>query len=158
MRPTKPGTIQDAVAGSYRAVGGVETVGELLGLAISTVSYGTEIAEHRPGGLGVNYLDRLARINPIAARPVAEHFAGLALGHFQPMIRTAEASLYEHCSLVAKECGEAQAAAIKAAHSAEAQDIEEADREIGEAIAALARARAALKPKRGNFSALRGEA
>lgn len=85
MRHTRSGSVQDAVAKSYRAAGGVEAVADLLGLANSTVSYGTEVNEHRPGGLGVNYLSRLGRHNPDCAVPVAQFFAALAGGAFYPL-------------------------------------------------------------------------
>nr|WP_319250485.1 hypothetical protein [uncultured Celeribacter sp.] len=85
MRDHRPGSIQSAVHQAYRAVGGLEAASADLGIAISTLSYGTERNDHRPGGIGVNYLDTLARIERGAAVPLAEHFAHLAGGVFQPV-------------------------------------------------------------------------
>ncbi|GHF71020.1 hypothetical protein [Seohaeicola zhoushanensis] len=150
MRATKAGTIQDAVQRCYRAAGGVEAVAEQLGLANSTVSYGTERNEARPGGIGVNYLVRLAMIDARCALPLAEFFSDLAGGVYQPVLPAADViSLYARCGLVAKECGEAQAAAIQAADTRSPRDIEAAEREIDEAIASLVRQRAALRSERG---------
>ncbi|MFC4668164.1 hypothetical protein ACFO5X_06325 [Seohaeicola nanhaiensis] len=145
MRPTRAGTIQDAVARCYRAAGGVEAVAEQLGLANSTVSYGTEINEARPGGIGVNHLARLAMTDPDCALPLAEFFAALAGGVYQPVGGVAEViSLFSGCGLMAKECGEAQAATILAATTQRPKDIAEAEREIEEAIAALTKSRSVL--------------
>lgn len=84
-RTARPGSIQSAVRAAYVAVGGIENAAVDLGLAISTLSYGTELNDTRPGGLGVNYLDRLCRIEPAAGVPLAQHFAHLAGGVFQPL-------------------------------------------------------------------------
>lgn len=84
MRSTRPGSIQAAVQAAYTANGGVENVSEDLGLSLSTVSYGTASDEARPGGIGVNYLDRLGRMCPDAAAAIARHFARLAGGRFMP--------------------------------------------------------------------------
>ncbi|TMV11922.1 hypothetical protein [Arenibacterium halophilum] len=150
MRATKVGTIQDAVARCYRAVGGVEAVAEQLGLANSTVSYGTEVNEARPGGIGVNYLVRLALHDSRCAVPLAEFFADHAGGVFEPVLSQADViSLYARCGLVAKECGEAQAAIIRAAETLKAGHLDEAEREIDEAIAVLVKAKADVRQKRG---------
>jgi hypothetical protein len=85
MRYTEPGTIQETVSEAYQAAGGVTAVARFLGLSLSTASYGTENSEHRPGGIGVNYLERLGMWKPECAEPVAVHFADLAGGVFQPM-------------------------------------------------------------------------
>lgn len=85
MRLARPGSVQSAVRASYAAVGGLESASIDLGIGVSTLSYGTERSEHRPGGIGVNYLDSLGRIEPEAAVPIAEHFAMLAGGVFQPV-------------------------------------------------------------------------
>ena len=77
-RMTRPGSIQDAVRQVFGAVGGLENAAADLGVSLSVLSYGTENREDRPGGLGVNYLDRLGRIEPQAAEAVARHFATLA--------------------------------------------------------------------------------
>lgn len=84
-RPVRPGSIQAAVRAAYRAVGGIECASNDLGLAISSLSYGTEQRDDRPGGIGVNHLDRLGRIEAAAAQPIAQHFAHLAGGVFQPV-------------------------------------------------------------------------
>lgn len=84
-RATTPGTIQEAVQASYDAYGDQKTIAGDLGIAGSSVSYGTEVQDIRPGGLGVNYLDRLGRIKPAAAEPIAQYFAALAGGVFQPV-------------------------------------------------------------------------
>jgi len=85
MRYTRPGSIQNAVREAYGAVGGLENASIDLGIGVSTLSYGTERSDHRPGGIGVNYLDSLGRIEPSAAEPIARHFATLAGGVFQPV-------------------------------------------------------------------------
>lgn len=77
-RNNRPGSIQSAVYAAYRAVGGLEAASHDLGLSMASLSYGTEVNEQRPGGLGVNYLDRLGRIDAAAAMPIASHFALLA--------------------------------------------------------------------------------
>lgn len=107
MRATKAGTVQSAVAETYRAVGGVEEAAELLGIAMSTASYGTEVNEYRPGGLGVNYLDRLGRIKPEFARAMAEHFAVLAGGVFTAHNLASARTVSEHVSALVKEHSEA---------------------------------------------------
>jgi hypothetical protein len=84
-RRMRPGSVQAAVRAVFRAVGGLENAAADTGAAISTLSVGTEVNEARPGGLGVNYLDRLGRIDPAAALPMAEHFAQLAGGVFVPV-------------------------------------------------------------------------
>lgn len=86
MRKVRPASIQSAVQSAIRAAGGLEAVANDLGVGVSTLSHGTEISEQRPGGLGVNYLDRAARIVPEAAVPIASHFAALAGGTFLPMV------------------------------------------------------------------------
>lgn len=151
MRNVPAGTVQDAVQRSYEASGLTsDRIARLLGTVNSTISYGTEISEHRPGGIGVNYLDRLAQIYPAVALPLAQHFASLAGAVVQP-VATAEnvACLYSLSGTVAKECGEAQAATIAAAQSVNARDCDKAVREIDEAVEALLRAKAEILAKRG---------
>lgn len=148
MRPTKAGSIQDAVQHAYEASGGVRKVAAAIGLAQSTLSYGTEVREDRPGGLGINYLDRLGRMSPEAAQAIAEHFASLAGGVFQP-VQVESGELGELCAVIAKENGEAQAAAIRAWSSASQMDYAVALREVDESIAAQTRARAAIAAKLG---------
>lgn len=84
-RAVRPASIQSAIQSAYRASGGLECVAHDLGVSIATLSYGVEINDARPGGLGANYLDRLGRIEPAAARPIADHFCHLAGGVFQPV-------------------------------------------------------------------------
>lgn len=85
MRNVRPASIQSAVQASIRLAGGLEAVANDTGVGVSTLSHGTEVSEQRPGGLGVNYLDRIGRIVPEAAEPVAQHFARLAGGLFHPV-------------------------------------------------------------------------
>lgn len=84
-RPVRPGSIQAAVRAAIRASGGLECVSDDLGVSIATLSLGTEQRDDRPGGLGVNYLDRLGRIEAGSALPIAEHFGHLAGGVFVPV-------------------------------------------------------------------------
>jgi hypothetical protein len=93
-RATRPGSVEAAVALTIRAAGGVESVADDLGLSLSTVSYWTERREDRPGGAGIKHLDALARIVPAAAAPVAQHFAALAGGVFQPVQPGAGADIH----------------------------------------------------------------
>jgi len=152
MRPCEAGSIQDAVAAAYEAAGGVRKVGAAIGVTAATLSYGTDIREDRPGGLGVNYLDRLGRMSAAAAREIAQHFAALAGGVFQPFVAEA-ADLGGHCQVVAKEGGEAQAAAFRAALSGSLRDCEQALRETDESLEAHANLRAALMAR---IASLRG--
>lgn len=91
-RRTRPGSIQAAVQAAYAACGGLENAATDTGASLSTLSVGTEVNEARPGGIGVNYLDRLGRIDPAAAVPIAEHFAQLAGGVFVPVDLTGAVS------------------------------------------------------------------
>ncbi|MGH1447413.1 MAG: hypothetical protein ACRBBO_15370 [Cognatishimia sp.] len=100
-RATRPGSIQATVQASFRAVGGLENASADMGVATSTLSYGLEVSEHRPGGVGVNYLDRLGRIDSKAAAPIARHFAQLAGGFFQPLAVVGSTAM--DMSLVMKE-------------------------------------------------------
>ncbi|TMV86439.1 hypothetical protein FGG78_19835 [Thioclava sp. BHET1] len=85
-RNNRPGSIQETIARVYKANGGLENCGRDTGVSVQTLSYATSADEARPGGLGVNYLDRLCRIEHRCAEPVAEHFARLANGHFLPSV------------------------------------------------------------------------
>ena len=85
MRNHRPGSIQSAISSAFSAVHGLENVSVDLGVSVTTLSYGTAVDEARPGGLGVNYIDRLGRMHSEAAVPIAEHFAALAGGVFQPV-------------------------------------------------------------------------
>ncbi|TMV86129.1 hypothetical protein FGG78_20160 [Thioclava sp. BHET1] len=143
MRFCEAGSIQSAIQRAYDACDGLKKVGEALGVLPSTLSYGTEVREDRPGGLGVNYLDRLCRMSPKAAVVIAQHFAAIAGGVFQP-IAAAEENLVELSAIVAKESGEAQAAMIRASHSASRKDYAAAYRETLESIEAQSRALAQI--------------
>lgn len=85
MRNVRPGSIQEAVQRAIRAAGGLECVSNDTGVSITNLSRATSCEEDRPGGLGINHLDRLGRIVPVAAEPLAAHFAHLAGGIFQPL-------------------------------------------------------------------------
>ncbi|MBL3587556.1 hypothetical protein JMM61_19690 [Rhodovulum sulfidophilum] len=58
-------------------------------------------------------------------------------------------SLLSHCSIVAKECGEAQSAMIRAAANASAKNFEEAEKECAEARDVVDAAIAILRKQRG---------
>lgn len=139
MRQTRSGTIQNAVRGALDATGQMDKdIADMLGIRSSTLSYATEENEDRPGGLGVNYLHRLAKAFPEAAVPVAQHFAAMAGGVFQPVETDGRVvNLHEHTSACAKETGEAIAAMVRAAHQASAGNLEAAERETREAIAQM---------------------
>nr|WP_321509334.1 hypothetical protein [uncultured Celeribacter sp.] len=85
MRGVRAGSIQSAVRSVFSGIGGLECASVDLGVSVSTLSYGTAVDEARPGGLGVNYLDRLGRMHRAAALPMAQHFSTLAGGFFQPV-------------------------------------------------------------------------
>jgi hypothetical protein len=144
MRFCEAGSIQDAVKSAYIAAGGVTKVSDYLGVLTSVLSYGTEMREDRPGGLGVNYLDRLGRMNPEAARVLAQHFAALAGGVFRPVEADGGKSLSDLCAELAKEGGEALAATMRAMQSAKVRDYAEALREMDESIEAGSRTRALI--------------
>lgn len=111
MRSARPGSIQATVQKVYATNGGVENVATDLGLSLSTVSYGTEQNDNRPGGLGVNYLDQLARMNPKVAEVIADHFARLSGGSFAAPERPAPAlAPLQHARRLIAEGAEGQAA------------------------------------------------
>ena len=85
MRSVRPGSIQSAVQMAITAAGGLECVSNDIGVSTANLSRATACDEERPGGLGINHLDRLGRIVPITAVPIAHHFAHLAGGFFQPV-------------------------------------------------------------------------
>ncbi|MDO6722621.1 hypothetical protein Q4560_05035 [Celeribacter halophilus] len=85
MRGVRAGSIQSAVRDAMKGAGGLECASIDLGISVSTLSYGTSVDEARPGGLGVNYLDRLGRMHRAAALPMAQHFSTLAGGFFEPV-------------------------------------------------------------------------
>lgn len=84
-RRTRPGSMQSTVRAAYEAAGGLDCVSADTGLAASTLSYGTEVREDRPGGLGLNYADRLSRMHKSVAAVFAQHFALLGEGVFMPV-------------------------------------------------------------------------
>jgi len=84
MRNARHGSIQSAVRAAIKAAGGLECASNDLGMSVANLSRASSDDEDRPGGLGVNHLHRLGRILPRAAVPVAQHFAHLAGGFYQP--------------------------------------------------------------------------
>lgn len=86
MRGVRPGSIQSAVQAAIRATGGLECASADIGVSVTNLSRASSCEDDRPGGLGINHLDRLGRIVPASAVPLAEHFAHLAGGVFQPMV------------------------------------------------------------------------
>lgn len=109
MRQARAGSIQSAVQDCYTEVGGIENVSDDLGLAKSTLSYGTEVSEKRPGGLGVNHLDKLARMHKPVAAILADHFARLAGGRFTAYDEPCpETTLSQHLACIVKECSEGE--------------------------------------------------
>ncbi|MEW2911437.1 hypothetical protein [Leisingera sp. JC11] len=147
MRQVKPGSIQAAVQASIKAAGGLEAAGNDLGMSASNLSRASSNDEDRPGGLGVNHLHRLGRITPGAAEPIAAHFAGLADGVFQPVAQPGVTNLFQQASKTIIECGEAQAAMVRAAEHACAGNCDAADREIDDAVRHLLAFKAAMRAK-----------
>ena len=153
MRNHPYGTIQDAVQSSYRASGHTnEEIAELLGVRGSTISYGAEMSEARPGGLGVNYLHRLGRMRPEAAVPIAQHFARLGGGVFQPQTLNGRTAGDVH--RLTREFSDVLQchAAAHSASSASPQDYTAAEaamqiRELDEMVAVAMAFRAALVSK-----------
>lgn len=138
-RPTRPGSIQAAVAEAFRACGGLDSVSADLGLALSTLSYATELRDDRPGGLGVAYLGRM---EPGAALPIARHFAALAGCVVQPVTSGGVASVHEvtrEFSDVLALHAQAMAGAGYSAAAAARQVLE-----LDQLIAAATRLRAAM--------------
>ena len=137
MRNHKPGSIQAAVSQAYRAAGGLEEVSDCLGLSESALSEATQKGPKRPHGLGVNYLDRLARMKPEAAAVLAQHFAALAGGTFQPVASSQMRCLMALVSDKAKESGDSLSASIRVAQSGGAtpREIDDAIRELDEQTA-----------------------
>lgn len=137
-----------------QASGGIEAAALEAGVSISTLSYGTEQREDRPGGLGVNYLDRLGRIDAAAALPMAQHFATLAGGVFHPVDLSGPS--WSDMAGISKEFADV-VTLHAAAHSQGSPDPrdytpEEAAkqiREIDELVTAALRHRAGLVAKAG---------
>ncbi len=144
-RQTSPGTIQDAVAKAYDAAGGVTTVSRFLGIAQSTASYGTEVNEARPGGIGVSYLEKLAMWKPECAAPIAQHFAELGGGVFQPVLPPNVSSLHENAGTTTKEFGEALQAMICFAQNPSPKTLAISDREIDDVVSYLLAHKAAQR-------------
>lgn len=154
MRSHRPASIQSAVARVYRAVGGLECASADIGVSISVLSYGTEVTDHRPGGLGVNYLDRLGRIEPAAAVPIAQHFSALAGGVFQPVASSGDVAhdvhtLTREFSDVLARHAEAHSAASDNPSDYTPREAQGMITEIDELIAAATQLKAALMPKAG---------
>ncbi|NOX39739.1 MAG: hypothetical protein GXP05_04290 [Alphaproteobacteria bacterium] len=84
MRNVRHGSIQSAVRKAITVSGGLECASDDLGMSIANLSRASSDDEDRPGGLGVNHLHRLGRILPTAAVPIAQHFAHLSGGFYQP--------------------------------------------------------------------------
>ncbi|MGR3823837.1 MAG: hypothetical protein ACU0A5_14810 [Salipiger marinus] len=108
MRNTPKETIQSVVERAYEAAGGIQSAAADLGLAQSTLSEHTEIPKgKRAGGLGINYVDTLARINSGSAAVLAEHFAALAGGTFHAIRSDDEPrETWEHVAALVKEAAE----------------------------------------------------
>ncbi|KPQ06172.1 MAG: hypothetical protein HLUCCA12_12030 [Rhodobacteraceae bacterium HLUCCA12] len=156
-RATRPGSIQDAVRQAFTAVGGLENAANDLGVSLSVLSYGTELREDRPGGLGVNYLDRLGRIEGGAAEAVARHFAMLAGGVFQPVdpggpLAGDVHSLTREFSDVLHLHAEAHSKGSRDPADYTPQEARAQVREIDELVVAALRLRAAMLLKTGDLS------
>ncbi|MFY0682886.1 MAG: hypothetical protein JXR13_20150 [Thalassovita sp.] len=137
MRRTKRGSVQSAVQKSYTLAGGLEAVQEATGVALSTLSYGTELREDRPGGIGINYMDRLARMDPKSAEPIARHFALLSGGHFQSGDeRVAGLSALQHASKVIRESGEGAAALMAFAEGGDRHEAIKELQDVADAVLA----------------------
>lgn len=150
MRNSRPGSIQSAVREAISAVGGLENASTDLGVSVTTLSYGTEANEARPGGLGVNYLDRLGRMDADAAEPIASHFAALAGGVFQPVDieQDDDPCLITLTGDAGREWGEFQSASLRFAQQTTANHRDEALRELDDVITAALRLRAAIATDR----------
>lgn len=85
MRQAKPCSIQAAIRATITNAGGLDVAAADMEISTTTLSRATDIDEARPGGLGVNYLHRLARLAPHSVAPIAHHFAQLSGGYFVPI-------------------------------------------------------------------------
>lgn len=151
-RATRPGSVQDMFRRICNALGGVENAAADAGVSISTISYGMELNEARPGGIGLNHADRLCRMHPEAAEVAAQHFALLAGGTYLPAVAGGDAGadlarvMHEFSEVVAKHA---------AAHSEASPDptgytaLEAAEQaaEVAELIAAASHLHAVLRAK-----------
>lgn len=157
MRYSRPGSIQSALQEAYRAVGGVENVATDIGVSQATISYSTAVDEDRPGGLGINHIDRLCRMHAEAAMPLARHFAALAGGAFQPV--TEAACLQSAIAKAAKEGGESVSYSIGLGHDASEAELLLAEKEAVEHYEAAGEVLAAIRERlRGNVVVARKSA
>lgn len=153
-RMTRPGSIQSVLRAAYRLVGGVEAVAEDLSVRISTVSYGTELRDDRPGGLGLNYADQLARQHSGVAALLARHFAVLGGGSFVTGEAASHAvSRLEHAKRLVIEAAEGSVALMEIeaggclqAAIRELMDVEEMARSIRIKLQAEDRAQGGSRP------------
>ncbi|APX23178.1 hypothetical protein Ga0080559_TMP2382 [Salipiger profundus] len=115
-------------------------VASFLGIRASTLSYGMDPSEDRPGGLGIAYVDRLCDRWPEAAAHLAQHFAARAGGLFQPNATTAAPkAAWQHVATMAKETGEAVAALSSVEHGADRAEVRRELIEARDAIDAALR-------------------
>lgn len=147
MRNNRPGSIQAAVREVYTTFGGLEAVSDSINVSPATLSNGTDI--ERPSGLGVNYLDSICRMEPACAAVIAQHFAALAGGVFQPIDTTGmDASMLAHGVRMVRETGEASAAVMIAMGSSCPKLLDAADEEVEDVMEAGAALRAVIRAKR----------
>lgn len=133
-------SIQDVVSRAYRAADGIENVSADLGLAVSTLSEHTEVPKgKRAGGLGINYVDTLARINPASAAVFARHFALLAGGSFTSAQEGSPLETVEHLARIAKESAEGVGALARLEHGGSRADAHRELVDIKEAVDAAIR-------------------
>jgi len=152
MRSVRPGSIQSAVQMAITAAGGLECVSNDIGVSTANLSRATACDEERPGGLGVNHLDRLGRIVPAASISIAQHFAHLAGGEFLPLIADGEVSadiseLMSEFADVLRVHAEAMSSQSIEPNEYTAREAQGAIKEIDEMLAAGARVRATLAEK-----------
>ena len=152
MRSVRPGSIQSAVQMAITAAGGLECVSNDIGVSTANLSRATACDEERPGGLGINHLDRLGRIVPATGIPIAQHFAQLAGGVFYPLnIHGAFAadmsSLTLEFSQILAVHAEAMSERSKLPGDYTAAEAEVAFKKMDELITVAAALRAALAEK-----------
>jgi len=145
MRATKAGSIQEVIQAAYAAAGGLRVVSDAIGISPATLSQATLVNEERPGGLGVNYLDRLCRMSPDSAAEVARHFAALAGGRYQPLEAGGLDTLGELSARSAKESGEALDAMFRLLTARDCKSAGETLREVSEAARVYAQLEMALR-------------
>lgn len=138
MRKARAGSIQEAIQRCYESVGGVANVADDVGLCIATLSHATEVNEKRPGGLGVNYLDRLSRMHSGVASIIAEHFARLAGGRYvSDQISSEGMTVIDAICAISKESSEGELALLRMRDGGCAN---EARKELGDILVATERA------------------